>query len=99
MQMAAAVVMSDTSDSASPKAGMDSKEPFSEGNENTDQRQVNEGEPPPHLDGGGLPADEPSVESMREEIAELKMVRRLWFFSDVIHCAALSLQLVFLGDE
>ena len=93
MQMAAAVGMSDTSDSASPKAGMDSKEPFSEGNE------VNEGEPPPHLDGGGLPVDEPSVESMREEITELKMVRQLWFFSDVIHCAALSSQLVFLGDE
>ena len=74
--MAAAVGVSETGASSSAGPGMDSEEPLSEGSGSTDQ-QGDEGELPPHLDGGGQTADKPSVELMREEIDVLKMVRWL----------------------
>ena len=73
--MAAAVGVSVTSDAAGPNEGMDSKEPL--GSEDTvcSLPPINEEETPPHEESGGQPTDEPSVESMREEMDRLKLVR------------------------
>ena len=76
MQMAAAGAVSESANSTSAITGMDSKGALSDEKQGV-ERQGCEGEHPPHLDGGVEAGDESSVESMRQEIDKLKMVRWL----------------------
>lgn len=89
--MAAAGAVSESTNSASAIAGMDNKGVLSGGKHGV-ERQGCEGEHPPHLDGGVEAGNESSVESMRQEIDKLKMVRWLCLLPAsiyVVHCAAL----------
>ena len=85
--MAAAGAVSESTSSTSAITGMDSQGALSDGKQGV-ERQGCEGEHPTNLDGEVEAGDDSSVESMRQEIDKLKMVRWLCLLpSNVMHCA------------